>query len=212
VATSGRDWIEAGALYPWKAAVVFAATMTIAAGYVREHPFSRLGPANRVTMIRLMLLALVAGLIGEPVGVRVAATGVGLTAICAALDGLDGWLARRSGMASAFGARFDMETDALLILVLSVLVWQHEKAGAWVLVGGLLRYGFVAAGWVLPWMAGPLTPTYRAKAAAVGHMAGLAVALAPQVAPPASAVAAGVSLLALTLSFAIDVGRLWRQR
>ena len=42
-------------------------------------------------------------------------------------------------MVSAFGARFDMETDALLILALSVLVWRHAKAGAWVLASGLLR-------------------------------------------------------------------------
>jgi phosphatidylglycerophosphate synthase len=209
---AGRQWLEAGGLYPWKAALIFAATMTVAVGYLREHPFSTFGPANRVTTVRLALLALLAALIGEPVSARVAAAGVGLTLVFAGLDGLDGWLARTSDMASAFGARFDMETDALLIMVLSVLIWRHEKAGAWILAGGLLRYTFVAAGWVLPWMAGPLTPTYRAKAAAVGHMAGLAVALAPMVPFPTSAVAAGLSLLALTWSFAIDVGRLWSQR
>ena len=31
-----------------------------------------------------------------------------------------------------FGARFDMEIDALLILALSILAWRHGKAGAWV--------------------------------------------------------------------------------
>ena len=31
-------------------------------------------------------------------------------------------------MASAFGARFDMEIDALLILVLAILVAEFEKA------------------------------------------------------------------------------------
>ena len=39
-------------------------------------------------------------------------------------------------MASAFGARFDMETDALLLLVLAALAWQFDKAGAWVLASG----------------------------------------------------------------------------
>ena len=62
------------------------------------------------------------------------------------LDGMDGWLARRSTLASAFGARFDMETDALLIMVLSALAWRWDRAGAWVLACGLMRYGFVAAG------------------------------------------------------------------
>src|SRR5437867_3690361 len=71
-------------------------------------------------------------------------------AIVTLLDGVDGWLARRTHMASTFGERFDMETDALLILVLSVLAWQYDKAGAWLVLAGLLRYLFVAAGWLLP--------------------------------------------------------------
>jgi phosphatidylglycerophosphate synthase len=114
-------------------------------------------------------------------------------------------------MASAFGARFDMETDAVLILVLSVLVWQHEKAGAWVLLCGLMRYGFVAAGWVLPWLARPLRSTPRGKTVAVGQLLGLSVALAPIVQAPISAIAAAVTLAALAWSFAIDVMWLSRQ-
>ena len=66
-------------------------------------------------------------------------------------------------MASAFGARFDMETDALLIQVLAILAWQYGKAGPWVLVSGLLRYLFVAAGWVWPWMREPLFPSRPPK-------------------------------------------------
>jgi phosphatidylglycerophosphate synthase len=189
---------------------MFAAPMAIVIAFIGGHPFARFGPANRVTMIRLMLVALVAGLIGEPAVPRVAAAAVLAATVIATLDGLDGWLARRSRMTSAFGVRFDMETDALLILVLSVLVWQHEKAGAWVLLGGLMRYGFIAAGWLLPWMAGPLAPTRRAKVIAVSHMVGLGVALAPVVPNPLSAIAAALTLAALAWSFAVDVGRLWR--
>jgi phosphatidylglycerophosphate synthase len=130
----------------------------------------------------------------------------------AALDGVDGRMARRTGMASAFGARFDVETDALLIMVLSVLVWQYGKAGAWVLVCGLMRYAFVASGWLLPWMAGSLTPTLRGRIVAVGQIVGLGVALAPLVTPPASTLVAAVTAASLTWSFALDVRRLWRQR
>jgi hypothetical protein len=67
-----------------------------------------------------------------------------------------------------------MESDALLILVLSVLVWQHDKAGAWVLLGGLMRYAFVAAAWAWPWLGGPLRSTLRGKTVAVAFIAGLA--------------------------------------
>ena len=44
------------------------------------------------------------------------------TAVALILDAVDGKVARRTGTASALGARFDMEVDAFLILVLSVYV------------------------------------------------------------------------------------------
>jgi phosphatidylglycerophosphate synthase len=207
-----RSWLPAGALYPWKAAALFAAMTAIALAFAGEHPFSRLGPANRVTIIRAMLVALTAGLTGEPETPRVAATAVAMAATAALLDGIDGWLARRSMMASAFGARADMETDALLIMALSVLVWRHDKAGAWVLACGLMRYAFVAAGWLLPWLAGPLAPTRRGQTVAVAQVVGLCIALLPTLPPPISANAAAATLAALTWSFAIDVRRLWQQR
>jgi phosphatidylglycerophosphate synthase len=60
-----------------------------------------------------------------------------------ALDGVDGWLARRLGLASEFGEYLDKETDAFFMLVLCVLVYAGGRFGAWILVPGLLRYGFV---------------------------------------------------------------------
>ena len=96
-------------------------------------------------------------------------------------------------------------------MILSLLMWRHGKAGAWILTGGLLRYGFGAAGWLLPWMRRPLTPTLRGRAIAVGYLGGLGAALVPIVPWPASAAAAGVMLAGLIWSFAVDVGRLWRE-
>jgi phosphatidylglycerophosphate synthase len=211
VAVILRPWLQAGALYPWKAAALFAAMTAIAFGFIGEHPFQTLGPANRVTMIRLMLLALVGSLIGEPEIPQVAAASATSATVMAVLDGVDGWLARRTRMASKFGARFDMETDALLIMVLSILVWRLGKAGAWVLLGGLLRYAFVSAGWLLPWMARPLSPTTRARSVAVAHVVGLIVAVSPIIPVPLSALAAATTLTALCWSFAVDVRRLWRK-
>jgi phosphatidylglycerophosphate synthase len=194
-----------------EAAAVFAVMMAVVVAAVgAHHPFARFGPANYVTMLRAAVVALAASLLIDPPSERVAWFVVGATACLAALDGLDGWLARRTGLASAFGARFDMEIDALLILVLSLFVWQHDKAGVWVLACGLMRYAFVAAGWVLPWMAGPLPPTLRGKSVAVAQFAGLSLALAPVVPAPASAIIAAITLAALVWSFAIDVRRLWR--
>ncbi len=204
--------LRLGPAYPFKAAFIFAG-MTIAALTFRdEHPFPALGPANRVTIVRAAFVAMIGGLIAEPATPATATAAVAAATLVALLDGVDGWLARRTGMASPFGARIDMETDALLILVMSILVWQYGKAGPWILSGGLFRYAFGAAAWPLPWMGGRLTPTMRGKAAAVAHMAGLIVALAPFVPWPASALVAGATLAALAWSFAVDVRRLWRQR
>ncbi|HEY5617254.1 MAG TPA: CDP-alcohol phosphatidyltransferase family protein [Vicinamibacterales bacterium] len=215
--TAGLAWIvgssiDAGLAYSLQAAAFFAllvAAVVSVAG--AEHPYPRFGPANYVTTIRVMLAALVAGLIGRPASPEVLWGVIGLTALVAALDGLDGWLARFTRMASAYGARFDMETDAAFILVLSILVWQQGKAGLWVLLCGLMRYAFVAAGWLLPWLARPLRATRRGRTVAVGQLLGLSVALAPGVTAPTSAAAAAVTLAVLAWSFAIDVVWLSRQ-
>jgi phosphatidylglycerophosphate synthase len=61
------------------------------------------------------------------------------------LDGIDGWVARRLGAASAFGAKFDMETDALLVAVLGVVLLAEKRLGAWALIPGSLRYVYAVA-------------------------------------------------------------------
>lgn len=196
--------------YPAVAALLFGATMTLAVVFAEAHPFPVFGPANLVTTARAALLALTAALIGQPVSTPVAAAAIVMGVAAILLDGADGYLARRTGIASAYGARFDMETDGALVLALSLLVWLHGKAGAWVLLGGLMRYAFVAAGWVWPWMRGSLSPTFRAKLLAISHLVGLTVALAPFVRMPFSAAAAAITLAGLAWSFSLDVGRLRR--
>lgn len=179
--------------------------------YPRRYNLAQFGPANYVTLVRAILVVLVAGSLGRPATDALLWLVIGVTTLSALLDGVDGWLARKTGTVSAFGARFDMETDAALILVLSILVWQHDKAGAWVLLCGLMRYLFVAAGWLLSWLAQPLRSTWRGKAVAVTQVVGLNVALAPIIPPPLSATVSAVTLAALTWSFAIDVRYLSRK-
>ncbi len=211
LATLARAGLPVGELYTLKATVVLAIVMIVAASLVRtHHPFSTFGPANRLTTARAVLVALVAGLIGEPKVPAIAAAAVAVALIVTALDGVDGWLARRSLMASQFGARFDMEIDALLIMVLAVLAWQHGKAGGWVLLSGLLRYAFVAAGWLAPWLARPLPPSRRRQTICVVQIVGLCVATAPIVKAPPSAVVAATALAALVGSFLMDI--VWLRR
>jgi phosphatidylglycerophosphate synthase len=97
------------------------------------------------------------------------------------------------------------------VLVLAVLAWQLDRAGAWVLASGLLRYAFVAAGGPWPWLRRPLEPSLRRKTVAAVQMGALVVVLAPGLGPPASTVVAAAALGLLCWSFAIDVRRLRRR-
>ena len=205
-------WIGADVMYPVRVVAFFAILFTTVVKVAgAQHPHAEFGPANAVTTVRAILAGLAAGLIGHA-AVPVALWAViGLTVLMAVLDGLDGALARATRTASGYGARFDMETDAAFILVLSILVWQQGKAGPWVLACGLMRYAFVACGWMLPWLAAPLRGTRRGRAVAIAQVLGLGVALAPVVPPPVSARVAAAALAALAWSFAIDVAWLWRQ-
>jgi phosphatidylglycerophosphate synthase len=221
VALAAAATVGAGALLGgWlelPGVVLRAAALAVAGGAillwlaVRRLRAPRFGAANSVTLVRAALAVLLAALVGAAPSAALGWVVVGLGTAGVALDGVDGALARRRDEASTFGARFDMETDALLILVLAALVWQQGKAGAWILAAGLLRYLFVAASWVLPWMGAALPPSRRRQAVCVVQIVSLLVALAPVVARTWSAALALAGLAALVWSFAVDVRRLARQ-
>jgi phosphatidylglycerophosphate synthase len=203
-----------GPFYGLKVLAAFAAVaLVVIAGVARYHPFGRFGAANQVTLLRAALAAALAGLVGEGAAPQTIA---GLAAVLGGaavlLDCVDGRLARATGMASAFGARFDMETDAALVLVLAVLAWQLDKAGAWVLASGLARYAFVAASLAAPWMARPLPPRRRRQTVAAVQMVALVVVVAPPTLPAASAVVAALALALLAWSFAVDTLWLFQRR
>lgn len=172
-----------------------------------DAPPPGLGPANRITLLRATLAVPLTGLILQPALPDHAAlwwiAGVAATAI--ALDGLDGRVARRHGQETAFGARFDMELDAFLMLVLAALVWRTGRVEAWILLIGALRYLFVAAGALWPVLTADLPPSLRRKTVCVVEGVALIACLAPIVpAGLASPVAAG-ALALLIWSFGVDV-------
>jgi phosphatidylglycerophosphate synthase len=106
----------------------------------RRHwtPEGRFGPANAITLARLLgVLVLLLGVGGGGAW----PAGLALAILCA--DGLDGWAARRWRTASEFGHLFDQETDAFFVLVLCIVLYLQGQLGAWVLIPGALRYAFV---------------------------------------------------------------------
>ncbi len=195
-----------------KAVAAYGVVLGIMAAFLHRHrPHRRMGPANQVTLVRGVLTALLAGLLGEGGTPAAAAwTALALALVAAALDGVDGHLARRLGWASPFGARFDMEIDALLVAVLAILLWSLGKAGPWVLAAGFLRYLFVGAGYLWPMLRHPLPPSRRRQTVCVVQVLTLTLALAPVVPPVWSAPVAAAGLALLCYSFAVDT--LWLVR
>lgn len=169
------------------------------------------GWANRVTLVRVVLVSNLAGALLAPEFIRyngILLASLALTAI--ALDGLDGWIARVNDSTSRFGARFDMEIDALLILVLSIAVLLADRAGLWVLAIGSIRYAFILASGLLPWLRGDLPPSTWRKAVCVTQGIVLAAALLPWPAEVPVQSALGAALAALIHSSSRDILWLWR--
>jgi phosphatidylglycerophosphate synthase len=181
------------------------------AGALRRDPAARLGPAGWVTLTRATLAVGVAALAAgslerdAPVGALVALASGALV-----LDFVDGRVARRTGTASALGARMDGEVDAFLILALSVEV--APSAGAWVLAIGVARYAFLAAGWLFPWMRVPLPRRDWRKVVAAAQGITLTVAAAEVLPPDLTRAALAVALALLAESFGRDVWWLWQHR
>jgi phosphatidylglycerophosphate synthase len=190
----------------WRATFGALAGGALLLGLAARHLESpAFGWANGVTLGRGALTLLLAAFVGVQGGSMIGWLLVVLAVLAVLLDGVDGRLARRRNEASAFGARFDMETDALLILVLAVLVWRLDKAGAWVLAAGLLRYLFVLGSYAWRWLERPLPPSRRRQAVCVAQIVSLIGALAPGVLPPRSSALAFAGLVLLAVSFTLDV-------
>ncbi len=196
----------------WVAGIVFACAVNVALarGLVRSGRHAPT-PADWVTLLRATFVGGVTALVADGL-VRPTSTPalVTLAALALVLDGVDGRVARRTHTATRLGARFDMEVDAWLILVLSIHAVRF--AGAWVLAIGLARYTFAAASLLLPWLRADTPPRYWNKAVAAIQGVTLTVAAA-QVLPRAAIEAALIIAAALlTESFGHQVAWLWRQR
>jgi hypothetical protein len=97
-----------------------------------------------------------------------------------------------------------MEVDAFLILVLSVYL--AGVLGPWVLAIGAMRYAFVAAGRVLPWLRAALPPRFSRKVVAAVQGIALVGACAGVLPQAVNATAVALALSLLCWSFGRDIG------
>jgi phosphatidylglycerophosphate synthase len=185
-------------------------TMLLSRGLDRSRAV-RFGPANAVTAMRSarvgVVTAMVVAAVGGPASTLLFVT---VTSIALALDAVDGYVARRSGTVSALGGRFDMEVDAFLLLVLSVYV--GPIVGWWVLAIGLMYYGFVVAGWAIPWMRVTLPPRYWRKVVTAACGIALTIVAAGILPGPLEVIVALAAVALVVESFGRDVIWLVRSR
>ncbi|MEV6304769.1 CDP-alcohol phosphatidyltransferase family protein [Actinoplanes sp. NPDC051861] len=195
----------------WFAGLVFGVALCVLLGVALQRAgMQDLGWANAVTFGRAILTggvtALVAtSLAGDPVPTALLVT---IAAVALAMDGVDGQVARRTGTSTPLGARFDMEVDAFLILVLSIAA--STEYGWWALAIGAFRYVFVAASWAAPWLNAPLPPKFSRKVVAAQQGILLVVVVSGVLPSWLSVATLAVALGSLTWSFGRDVAWLYR--
>lgn len=178
----------------------------------RWGPDRDLKAADRITLARAFATSIAAaGAVAAPeLSSATLWLLTGLAAAALLTDGVDGFVARRTGAASEFGARMDREVDAFTVLVLAILVYRLGRADLWILAAGAMRYAFVAAGSLLPWLRAPLPPSRRRQVVCVVQVGALVGCIPPLLPQAWSMGLLALALAALTASFGRDVLLLWR--
>lgn len=175
------------------------------------HSGPALTPADRVTLTRAALGAVCAVLVALGLSGVLPARSWALflvAAVAALLDAVDGAVARRTGTVTRRGARWDMETDAALLAVLSIGVAPWTP---WALGIGAARYLFWFGARVRPAWRAPL-PSSRSRRVVAGlQAAALVTALAPFLPLWVGQSLTAPALALLVVSFGRDIGVLERR-
>lgn len=207
-----QTWLEFPTAEIFFAAFVYMVFIGLIFLWLPEHsPHLRLGTANRITIFRAALVANLAAASLYPS--IFASHGLAVTAIMVitfALDGVDGWFARRFSQSSRFGARLDQELDALFTLVLAIAIFWMEKAGAWILLAGAWHYLFHGLRAVFPAFRNTLPFSHRRRIVCGVVVASLIACASPLLTSAYSELLALAVVVLLSASFLIDIVWLWR--
>ena len=176
--------------------------------YVAAPLYVNLGWANRLSIARGGLIALTAGFIGQAPEL---AHNLLLPAIFyslpAALDRIDGFVARRSGRVSLLGNELDTRFDALGLLVAPLLAVYLGKLHTSFLLVSIAYYLFV---WGLQWRRArnlacyPLMPNFLRRSLAGFQMGFVAFALWPIFPAPMTQLVGVAFTLPILLGFVVD--------
>lgn len=166
----------------------------------------RFAVANLLTVVRLTLVVALPWLHARLLPL----TFVGLVVALLVLDGVDGRLARARDEVSALGASLDMETDALTVMVLTLLLWTRGTVGPWVLVAGLWRYVLAVVTALVP-AVGDAPPSRLYRTIFGVLMVSLACAFVPWAPLARAAAAFGTGLVSFSFLHSIARSRAFRR-
>ncbi|MDX1489985.1 MAG: CDP-alcohol phosphatidyltransferase family protein [Pseudohongiellaceae bacterium] len=168
----------------------------------------RLGSANRITLLRGALIAMLAGFLVLPhANTALVWIAAGLYSMAAILDRLDGYIARISKSHSLMGAELDTFVDALGLLIAPVLALMYGKIHPLYLLASLAFYLFtlglnhrIKNGLRVA----PLPPSKRRRIFAGFQMGFIAFALFPPFQSEQTVIVSLVFLTPLLIGFIID--------
>jgi CDP-diacylglycerol--glycerol-3-phosphate 3-phosphatidyltransferase len=169
---------------------------------------SSLGPGNRMTLARGVLVACLAGflLLPRPAGWLAWIPGL-LYLLADIADLLDGYLARLSRHVTRLGELLDMSFDGLGVLVAALLAVRYGQVPAWYLSVALARYLFLGGLWLRRRRGLPVNdlPSSISRRLFAGLQMGfLAFVLMPVFSPPSTFIAAGLFAIPFLAGFLRD--------
>lgn len=165
----------------------------------------KFGVANWITFSRNLLVVLIVNILMLDYGENENTAIMVLSLIVLSMDGLDGYFARKLNICSDFGARFDMESDAMFILVLCVVIVLEYQSALWILLIGGMRYFYVMAQSFFPALSRPVKDRYSRKVICVIQIVALIVPLTGLVSESIYLPILALSLALLIFSFGRDI-------
>ena len=159
-------------------------------------PNKGFGAGNILTLIRVTLALVLMAKNDLSLALTAAAIMIALLS-----DGLDGWIARKSGMASPFGEVFDQESDALLFLAICLLLIEDRQVGLWILLPASYRYLFILFCRSIKPTEKAIQGTWVTRAIGITSVMALAICLAPIVTDQGVYWTASAVTVLLSLSF-----------
>jgi CDP-diacylglycerol---glycerol-3-phosphate 3-phosphatidyltransferase len=167
------------------------------------------GLGTVLTVIRGVLLAMLAGLIvlPRPISGWLAWLPAGLYLSAAVADYLDGLAARLSNHATLLGQEYDMDLDALGILIAPLLGVLYGQLPVWYLLVSAARYLFIVGIWWLKRAGKPVYPLTNSPARrylAGFQMGFCAIVLMPVFSPPGTAIVATIFMIPFMIGFYRD--------